>query len=175
MLTRRTLVKNMFSSSSGDNTKAVAWCSGGQSGRILETREKTCACFSWIPITARPIMSVNAAPSLNRHDPTNPHPVSVVSGWNPAEECPELTRISPGLSGITQAGEGLSMIASLGWGVCRGGRICALVCVRVHMEGNMCQVVKYIWWHLFTCAACVQCCVGQRVWKTLDMFWFPHV
>lgn len=65
-------------------------------------------------------MSVNAAPSLNRHDPTNPRPVSVVSGWNPAEECPELTRISPGLSGITQAGEGLSMIASLGWGVCGG-------------------------------------------------------
>lgn len=62
-------------------------------------------------------MSVTAVDSLSRHDPTNPHPVSVVSGWNPAEECPELTRISPGLSGITQAGEGLRMIASLGWGV----------------------------------------------------------
>lgn len=55
-------------------------------------------------------------PSRNRHDPTNPHPVAVVS----AEECPELTRISPGLSGITQAGEGLSMIASLAM-ACWGG------------------------------------------------------
>lgn len=70
-------------------------------------------------------------PSRNRHDPTNPHPVAVVSD----EECPELTRISPGLSGITQAGEGLSMIASLamgwrwqwGWGWGRGFR--ALQCV----------------------------------------------
>lgn len=71
-------------------------------------------------------MSINAAPTLNLHDPTNPHPVSVVSGRNPAEECPELTRISLGLSGITQAGEGLSMIASLGW--VGGVNMCESVC-----------------------------------------------
>lgn len=70
-------------------------------------------------------MSINGAPTLSRHDPTNPHPVSVVSGWNPAEECPELTRISPGLLGITQAGEGLSMIASLEWGWGRLVQVCA--------------------------------------------------
>lgn len=64
-------------------------------------------------------------PSRNRHDPTNPHPVAVVS----AEECPELTRISPGLSGITQAGEGLSMIASLAMGWGGGGYVRYSVCM----------------------------------------------
>lgn len=104
---------------------------------------KTCACFSWLPITAQPIMSINAAPSLNRHDPTNPHPVFVVSGWNPADECPELTRISLGLSGITQAGEGLSMIASLGWGAV-GVFVCSPVCACTLAMVAMRQVVKYI-------------------------------
>lgn len=86
-------------------------------------------------------MSINAAPSLNRHDPTNPHPVSVVSGWNPAEECPELTRISLGLSGITQAGEGLNMIASLEWGGVGGYvLVCVCVCARIGEHVSSCEI-----------------------------------
>ena len=72
-------------------------------------------------------------PSRNRHDPTNPHPVAVVSD----EECPELTGISPGLSGITQAGEGLSMIASLAMGWWGGGGTCIAACARVQLEANV--------------------------------------
>lgn len=114
-------------------------------------------------------MSINAAPSLNRHDPTNPHPVSVVSGWNPAEECPELTRISLGLSGITQAGEGLNMIASLEWG--GGVGVCVSLCVRVcayrwtcvklwNIDGGVCLHVQHVY---------------KAAWTEIDMVWFPHL
>lgn len=132
---------------------------------------KTCSCFSCHPITAWPIMSINAAPNLNRYDPTNPHPVSVVSGWNPAEECPELTRISLGLSGITQAGEGLSMIASLRWG--GWGYVCVCLCART-LRVNMCQVVKYICRHLLTCPAYKQRRIDWNVSETLDVIWFLY-
>lgn len=91
-------------------------------------------------------MSINGAPTLSRHDPTNPHPVSVVSGWNPAEECPELTRISPGLLGITQAGEGLSMIGSLEWG---GGALCKSVPTQVEAN-ELWNTVRMV---VFTCVA----------------------
>lgn len=91
-------------------------------------------------------MSINGAPTLSRHDLTNPHPVSVVSGWNPAEECPELTRISPGLLGITQAGEGLSMIASLEWG---GGALCK----SVPTQGEANELWNTVRMVVFTCVA----------------------
>ena len=126
---------------------------------------KTCACFSWLPITAQPIMSINAAPSLNRHDPTNPHPVSVVSGWNPAEECPELTRISLGLSGITQAGEGLSMIASLGWGAV-GVFVCSPVCACTLRW----TCIKL--WNIYMVLFVYMC---TKLLKTLYMTWFLHL
>lgn len=105
-------------------------------------------------------MSINSAPTLNHHDPTNPHPVSVVSGWNPAEECPELTRISPGLLGITQAGEGLSMIASLVWG---GGA--ARESVPIHVEVN--ELWNTVHMVVFTCDVVVDS-ARLNLWRFLQ-------
>lgn len=156
---------NMFSSDSGDNSGCDVWRVNPD---VFWRLAKTCACFSWLPITVRPIMSINASPTLNRHDPTNPHPVSVVSGWNPAEECPELTRISLGLSGITQAGEGLSMIASLGWGGWRGVGVyvCVCVCMGVCALGHRGE-------HVLSCLPVYDdACVYWKVQKTLNIIWF---